>query len=73
MKTHNENLLIQKVPLKDLINSLIQVYNEGVIFIDIVGKVGKEQDYIGISVYDEYYRQEEAKELNDEDINLLIQ
>ena len=73
MKTHNENLLIQKVPLKDLINSLIQVYNEGVIFIDIVGKVGKTQDYIGISVYDEYYRQEEPKELNDEDINQLIQ
>jgi hypothetical protein len=73
MKTQNNNLLIHKVPLEDLINTLIRVYNDGCLFIDIVGKSGEKQDYIGIQVYDEYYRQEESKELNDEDINLLIQ
>lgn len=72
----DKDLIIKKVPLKDLIHSLIKVYNEGAVYVDIIGKSDDVRDYIGIIVYGQNYDQVEEedsnKEFDEKDINKLI-
>jgi flagellar biosynthesis GTPase FlhF len=63
---------IKKVPLKEFIDSLQQLYDEGFVYVDIVGKPHKDKDYIGIVVHDEYCKAVPVKEFDINDLNQLI-
>lgn len=63
----------QKIPLKELIEILHEMYDQGADYVDIVGVPNEEQDVIGIHVLEEYFFEEEyPEELSDEDLNQLI-
>lgn len=82
MEENKKMVKFQKIPLKGLIETLQEVYNQGADFIDIVGIPDEDQDIIGIHVREEYLsddledeeeEQDENQEgLSDEDLNQLI-
>lgn len=49
---------LRKVPVKPLIEMLMEAYNSGLDFVDIVGNLDKSQDMIGLGFYDDYYSKE---------------
>ena len=55
----NNQVRLKKIPLGVFIQALMDVYNGGVDFIDIIGTPGEEQDTIGIAFSDEYMSKEE--------------
>jgi hypothetical protein len=64
------------VPLLELVNTLISIYNRGVDFVDVIGVLDGKQDQIGIAYNDDYINTEEEKpitniKLSDEDLNEL--
>lgn len=66
---------ISKIDLEEFINVLIDIYNEGADYIDIVSNIRKSQDIINIEVRKEYlhdYSEDESGELTDDVINKLI-
>lgn len=76
---------IKKIPLNSLINTLVEIYNRGVDYIDIIASPGKEQDKMAISFTADYMTDEGKKyfegeetivpssgKLNDDDLNQLI-
>lgn len=76
----DEQFVLKKVPLMELVNTLIDIYNEGFDFVDIIGILGEEQDQIGITFSPNYKSNEfEEKDgdvptsikLSDEDLNQL--
>ena len=81
MEENKKMVKFQKIPLKGLIETLQEVYNQGADFIDIVGIPDEDQDIIGIHVREEYLsedleeeedEEESPGELSDEDLNQLI-
>jgi len=80
---------LNKIPLSDLIDQLIELYDSGANFVDIVGHNGENKDTIGILVRNEYvtynrhpedrYKGTDPEEdiqerpLTDEDLNQLLQ
>lgn len=87
-KTNPEEPFLKKIPLNDLINLLVNLYNRGVDYIDIGGSQGEQKDLMAISFTNDYIA-ENAKEefdkmdveisdehfktkLTDEDLNQLI-
>jgi hypothetical protein len=83
----NNQVRLKKIPLGVFIQALMDVYNGGVDFIDIIGTPGEEQDTIGIAFTDEYMSKEEDEtpeteetkeeeikniKLSDEDLNQLL-
>lgn len=84
-KSDKNQVILRKVALKAFIDTLVNVYNSGADYVDIVGSNDKEQDTIGIIVTDEYMAdpddmeleiedgdEEEDKKLSDDDIDQLI-
>jgi hypothetical protein len=83
----NREVKIQKVPLDRLIETLVDLYNKGIDYIDIAGVPGIDQDRMAI-VFTKDYMTEEGKKnfgedyeldleispskLTDDDINQLI-
>lgn len=75
---------LKKIPLGIFINALMDIYNSGLDYVDIVGKNGEEQDTIGIAFSEEYMSKDseasfdELKEklddinLSDDDLNQLL-
>jgi hypothetical protein len=75
---------LKKIPLGVFINALMDIYNSGLDYVDIVGKNGEEQDTIGIAFSEEYMSKDseasfdELKEklddidLSDDDLNQLL-
>lgn len=65
---------IIKVPLKKFIDLLIDVYNQGINYVDISGINGEGQDKIGISYDNSYFTKEYPIEtkLTEELLNKLI-
>jgi hypothetical protein len=79
---------IEKIPLDRLIDTLVNLYNQGVDYIDISGVPGVEQDRMAIVFNKDYMTEEGAKnvegfekkldleikqsKLTDEDLNQLI-
>lgn len=49
-----ENVRIRKIHLDTLIQVLIEMYDKGVDYIDIIGEINELQDSIGISFSKEY-------------------
>lgn len=82
----NREVKIEKIPLDKLIDTLVDLYNRGVDYVDVVGVPGKEFDRMGISFTRDYMTEQgiknfegldlevEIKEskLTDDDINQLL-
>jgi hypothetical protein len=62
---NNNEVRLNKIPLKLFIDTLMDVYNSGADFIDLVGKPDIEQDSIGVIVRLEYMNSEETEETNE--------
>jgi hypothetical protein len=86
-KSENKNpkVILRKIALKAFIDTLVNVYNSGADYVDLVGSNDEEQDTIGIIVTDEYMAdpddmeleiedgdEDEEKKLSDDDIDQLI-
>lgn len=80
----SKEVRLRKIPLNVFIQALMDVYNTGVDYIDIIGKPDEEQDTIGIAFCEEYMSKEADEEtfenlkeeikninLSDEDLNQL--
>lgn len=78
-----ENMKIRKVDLETFIDILMDIYNQGVDYIDIIGIPGEVQDSVAVSFSKEYMSEEHIdnfdninsdndKNLSDEDLNQLI-
>lgn len=82
-----KEMKIQKIPLDNLIETLVSLYNYGVDYVDIVGCPGDEYDKMAISFVKEYMTEEgkknfaemdaemevnTSKKLTDDDINQLL-
>ena len=63
---------IQKIPLDNLINTLVDIYNAGVDYVDIFGISEKDNDNIVVSFTEEYMTEEGKKNFTKEDLNLEI-
>jgi len=84
-KSDKNQVILRKVALKAFIDTLVNVYNSGADYVDIVGSNDQQQDTIGIIVTDEYMadpddmeleieddEDEGQKKLSDDDIDQLI-
>lgn len=73
-KKNNKIITLQKIPIKNLMEILSELYNDGADYIDISGVPNVEQDVISIFVREEYMNQDEEYngDLSDEDLNQLI-
>lgn len=78
---NNNDRIIRKIHLKTFIDTLVDVYNSGANYVDLVGKADEEQDTIGIIVHEEYMADpdeieeediDDDKPLSDEDLNQLL-
>lgn len=82
----NREVKIERIPLDRLIDTLVDLYNKGIDYVDIVGVPGVEFDRMGIA-FTKDYMTEHGKEnfgeleidlnitsskLTDEDLNELI-
>lgn len=69
----SQEIRLKKIPLNVFIQALMDVYNTGVDYIDIIGKPDEEQDTIGIAFCEEYMtKEEETDEENIEDLKEQI-
>ena len=81
----NNQVRLKKIPLGVFIQALMDIYNTGVDYVDILGVPGEEQDTIGIAFCDEYLSKEDDEEtdeeieekikninLSDDDLNQLL-
>jgi len=77
-KKNNKIITLQKIPIKNLMEILSELYDDGADFIDISGMPNVEQDVISIFVREEYMNQDEEydeernSDLSDDDLNQLI-
>lgn len=80
----SKEVRLRKIALDVFIQALLDVYNSGVDYIDIVGKADEEQDTIGIAFCEDYMNKERSEEtfedlkeeikninLSDDDLNQL--
>lgn len=84
----NRETVIEKIPINKFIDVLVELYNKGVDYIDIIAEKGERQDRMAISFIPEYMTEAGAKyfqedtsiemesetlnKLSDEDLNQLI-
>lgn len=67
-----EKVTLRKIPLKLLIDTLVEIYEKGADFVDVVGVPDDTQDEIGIMVREEYYTSDPEGEISDDELNDLI-
>ena len=60
----NHEIKLTKIPLGKFVSILSGLYNQGVEFIDIIGIVDEEEDYVGISINREYLSEEVRKKFD---------
>ena len=69
-------VVLHKIVLREFIEALIDIYDSGADYIDLVGINRRDRDELNINVRDEYlYTEEEGEEddeLTDDTINQLI-
>lgn len=73
MKNENQ-IRLHKIPLGPFLDALLELYNEGLDYVDLVATPDKEQDTIGIMFTQEYMSKEmrdKYKEIADEVIDEL--
>jgi hypothetical protein len=66
------DIVLKKIPLLPFINSLMEIYNDGADFVDIIGEHNFFQDSIGIMVKEDYFAKPSSRKLTSSDINELI-
>ena len=57
---------LKKIPIAVFLKALMDIYESGVDYVDIIGVPGEEQDTIGIAFSDDYMSKAESE---DDDIN----
>jgi hypothetical protein len=62
MEENKNQVRLKKIPLGVFIQALMDIYNTGVDYVDLLGTPGEEQDTIGIAFCDEYLSKEEPDE-----------
>jgi len=82
----NREVKIEKIPLDKLIDTLVELYNKGIDYVDIAGVPGIEFDRLAIGFNKEYMTEQGKKnfaeldeeleikpgKLTDDDLNYLI-
>ena len=63
----NREVKIQKIPLDRLIETLVDLYNKGIDYVDIAGVPGIDQDRMAIVFTKEYMTEEGKKNFGEED------
>ena len=63
----NREVKIQKIPLDRLIETLVDLYNKGIDYIDIAGVPGIDQDRMAIVFTRDYMTEEGKKNFGEED------
>jgi len=69
MKNQDNKVRLKKIPLGVFIQSLMDIYNMGVNYVDLIGVPGEEQDTIGIAFSDDYLNKEEEEDSNEPETN----
>ena len=64
-----KEIILKKIPVEILMDTLHDLYHRGVAYIDIMGIPGEEQDTLGLSFSNEYMREN----MNFEDVEHLNQ
>jgi len=64
----NNTVTIQKIPLNNFIDVLIDLYNRGVDFIDIVGTQGEDKDYMALTFSKNYMTEDAIEDFEDDPI-----
>jgi len=69
-----KQIRLRKIPLESFIDTLIDLYENGVLYVDIIGDPGENIDRVGIYVKDEYMDDPKLlnKNITDDDINQLL-
>jgi len=78
-----KEIILKKIPVEILMDTLHDLYHRGVAYIDIMGIPGEEQDTLGLSFSNEYMREnmnfEDVEHLNqtinlsdEDDLNQLV-
>lgn len=66
------SIVFKKIELDLFIKTLVEIYNLGADYIDLVGEAGGKQSVITILIQDEYYAEDANELLSDEDLNELL-
>ena len=64
-----EKVTLKKIPLQVLIDTLVEIYEKGADYVDIIGIPDNTQDEIGIVVREEYYSTNERQDEDPSDIS----
>ena len=67
-----EKVTLRKIPIRILIDTLVEIYEKGADYVDIVGIPDDTRDEIGIVVREEYYTSDLESEIDDNKLNDLI-
>ncbi len=62
MENKPNEVVLVKIPLKHLIDTLVMIYSDGADYVDIVGVPNEMQDSIGIVVRDEYMAKDDGED-----------
>jgi hypothetical protein len=68
----NREVKIEKIPLDKLIDTLVDLYNKGIDYIDVVGVPGKEFDRMGIAFTRDYMTEQGKENFEGLDLDLEI-
>ena len=63
----NREVKIEKIPLDRLIETLVDLYNKGIDYVDIAGMPGIDQDRMDIVFTKDYMTEEGKKNFGEED------
>lgn len=63
MKENNKKkeVILRKIALQKFIETLVEVYNSGADYVDIIGTPDENQDTIGIVVHEEYLSKDDLE------------
>ena len=72
-----KQIRLRKIPLESFIDTLIDLYEHGVLYVDLIADPGENIDRVGIYVKDEYmddgmFPKLLNKKITDDDINQLL-
>ena len=62
----NNEVSIQKIPLNNFIDVLVDLYNRGVDFIDIIGTQGDKKDYMAITFSKDYMSEDAIEDFEND-------
>lgn len=68
----NREVKIQKIPLDRLIDTLVDLYNKGIDYVDIAGVPGEEFDRMAIAFTRDYMTEQGKKNFGELDLDLEI-